>query len=202
MNILLSAHRFFPDVGGTETAAESTAQEFSKAGHKVVVIIQTPGEPLPSALYQLVRRPSARRLLQIYQWCDLVLQQTLALRTSWPLLLIRRPWVVIHNDWVDRGSGPRVWLKQQVSRFAKNIAISQAVANRLPVPATVILNAYRREVFRPPLRDNRSNGLIFVGRLIRGKGVGVLIDAVRELERRDVHRKLTIVGTGPDGRGI
>jgi glycogen synthase len=57
MNILLTAHRFFPDVGGTETAAESAAQEFSKAGHKVMVITQTPGEPIPLALYQLVRRP-------------------------------------------------------------------------------------------------------------------------------------------------
>jgi glycogen synthase len=199
MNILLTAHRFFPDVGGTETATESMAKEFSKAGHKVVVITQTPGEPLPMALYELVRRPSARRLLQLYQWCDVVLQRTLALRTAWPLLLIRKPWVVIHNHWMDRGNGLRVWLKQYVARFAKNIAVSQAVADRLPVPATVILNDYRSEVFRPPLRDHRSNNLIFVGRLIRGKGVGVLIDAVRELERRGVHRKLTIVGTGPDG---
>jgi glycogen synthase len=199
MNILLTAHRFFPDVGGTETAAESMAQEFSKAGHKVVVITQTPGEPLPMALYELVRRPNARRLLQLYRWCDVVLQRTLALRTSWPLLLIRKPWVVIHNDWMDRGSGLRVWLKQQVQRFANNIAISQAVADRLAAPATVILNAYRSEVFRPPLGDNRTKDLIFVGRLIRGKGVGLLIDALRELERRGVHRKLTIVGTGPDG---
>jgi glycogen synthase len=199
VNILLTAHRFFPDVGGTETAAESMAQEFSKAGHKVVVITQTPGEPLPTALYELVRRPSLRRLLELYQWCDVVLQRTLALRTSWPLLLIRKPWVVIHNDWMDRGGGLRVWLKQKVPRFAKNIAISRAVADRLPVPATVILNAYRSEVFRPPPGDTRSNDLIFVGRLIRGKGVGILIDAMRELERRGIHRKLTIVGTGPDG---
>ena len=82
-----------------------------------------------------------------------VLQRTLALRTSWPLLLIRKPWVVIHNDWMDRGSGLRVWLKQQVPRFATNIAISQAVADRLPVPATVILNAYRSDIFKPPLGD-------------------------------------------------
>jgi glycogen synthase len=200
VNILLTAHRFFPDVGGTETATESMAQEFSKAGHKVVVITQTPGEPFPRALYELVRRPNARRLLQLYQWCDVVLQRTLALRTSWPLLLIRKPWVVIHNDWTDRGSGARVWLKQQLQRFASNIAISQAVADRLAVPATVILNGYRSEVFRPPPGDNRTNDLIFVGRLIRGKGVGLLIDAVRELERRGVHRKLTIVGTGPDAQ--
>jgi hypothetical protein len=61
----MTAHRFFPDVGGTETAPESMAQEFSKAGHKVVVITQTPGEPLPKASYELVRRPSVRRLLEL-----------------------------------------------------------------------------------------------------------------------------------------
>jgi glycogen synthase len=128
-----------------------------------------------------------------------VLQRTLALRTGWPLLLIRKLWVVIHKDWMVRGSGLRIWLKQQVSRFAKNIAISQAVADRLAAPATVILNGYRSEAFRRPPGDNRTNDLIFVGRLIRGKGIGILIDAVRELERRGVHRKWTIVGTGPDG---
>jgi len=199
MNILLTVHRFFPDVGGTETIAESMAREFSKAGHKVVVVTQTPGEPLPMALYELVRRPSVQRLLELYQWCDVVVQITLALKTSWPLLLMRKPWLVIHQDWMDRGTGLPVWLKQQVARFAKNIAASQAVAHRLPVPATVILNPYRSEVFHLPLGDNRRNDLIFVGRLIQGKGVRVLIDAVRELKQRGIRRKLTIVGSGPDG---
>ena len=62
MNILLTAHRFYPDIGGTETAAQSMAQEFSRAGHRVVVVTQSPGEPIPGTAYQLVRQPGARRL--------------------------------------------------------------------------------------------------------------------------------------------
>jgi glycogen(starch) synthase len=198
MNILLTAHRFFPDIGGTETQAELMAEEFSKAGHKTVVVTHTVGEPMTRHGYELVRRPSIRKLLQLYRWSDVILQRTVALRTAWPLLFVRRPWVVIHNDWLDRDRGIRTWLKQQVIRFAKNVAISQAVADRLPVQATVILNAYRNEVFKLPLRESRHNDLIFVGRLIRGKGVQILIEAMRELARRGFHRELTIVGTGRD----
>jgi glycogen(starch) synthase len=199
MNILLTAHRFFPDIGGTETAAESMAQEFSKAGHRVVIVTRTPGEPMTLTPYEVVRRPNIRRMLQLYRWCDVVLQRTVALRTTWPLLFIRKPWVVINNDWIDRGGGLRIRLKRQLIRFAKNIAISQAVADRLPVPSTVILNAYRNEIFKPTLHKTRRRDLIFVGRLIRGKGVQVLIDAMRELERRGRRRALTIIGAGPDG---
>ena len=73
----------------------------------------------------------------LYHWSDVILQRTVALRTAWPLLLVRRPWVVIHNDWIDRDSGFRTWLKQLVSYCisAKNVAISQAVADRLPDPS-------------------------------------------------------------------
>ena len=65
MNILLTAHRFYPDVGGTETQAELMAEEFSKAGHKTIVVTQTIGGAMPFAGYELIRRPDIRRLLQL-----------------------------------------------------------------------------------------------------------------------------------------
>jgi hypothetical protein len=59
MNILMTAYRFFPDIGGTEMVTELLAEEFCLAGHRTVVVTQTLGEPVPLARFELIRRPSA-----------------------------------------------------------------------------------------------------------------------------------------------
>lgn len=46
MRILLTAHRFWPSVGGTEEVVERLAQQYAKAGHEVTVFTSDePGRP-------------------------------------------------------------------------------------------------------------------------------------------------------------
>jgi glycosyltransferase involved in cell wall biosynthesis len=216
VNILLTSHRFFPEIGGTEIVAELLAEEFSQAGHQTIVVTQTtegtgdPGsgyrreasQPAKRRIfpYLVVRRPSLRELLQLYCWCDVVLQNQVGLRTAWPLIFVHRPWVISHHMWLHAGTGVRGRFKLRLLRFARNVAASQALVDRLPIPARVIPNPYQRDVFKEPEKPfskKRQKDLIFVGRLIRGKGVHVLIEALRELERRGSPRELTVVGEGP-----
>ena len=213
MNILLTSHRFFPEIGGTETVTELLAEAFSQAGHKLIIVTQTrdgnprfrpaglsdtPEQARSEALpYQVVRRPNPQVLLRLYRWCDVVLQIQIGLQTAWPLIFVNRPWVISHHNWIDVQRSLQAWLKRRVIRFARHIAASQALADRLPVPSILIPNPYRKEVFKPPIPEWRPKDLIFVGRLIRGKGVHVLIAALRELARNGVHRELTVVGDGP-----
>jgi glycogen(starch) synthase len=213
VNILLTSHRFFPEIGGTETVTELLAEAFYQAGHRPIIVTRTGdgdrrfrpaglsdtpeparSEPMP---YEVVRRPNPQVLLRLYRWCDVVLQIQIGLQTAWPLIFVNRPWVVSHHNWLDVQRNPQTWLKRAVMRFARHITASQALADRLRVPSILIPNPYRKDVFKAPLSDYRPKDLIFVGRLIRGKGVHVLIEALRELACKGVRRELTVVGDGP-----
>jgi colanic acid/amylovoran biosynthesis glycosyltransferase len=55
-------------------------------------------------------------------------------------------------------------------------------------------------VYEPPLRRSRSATsaeVLFVGRLLHGKGLSLLFDAVAELRRRELDVTVTVVGDGP-----
>ena len=50
--------------------------------------------------------------------------------------------------------------------------------------------------------DEERSGIVFVGRLVRRKGVADLIEAVRTLRVRGVDAKATVVGDGPEAASL
>jgi hypothetical protein len=88
-------------------------------------------EPFP---FEVIRDPSARKLCELVQWCELFFHNNVSLRMAWPLLFIRRPWAIAHHTWISEVDG-RVRMRDRgkllLLRFARNIAVSQA-ARRLP----------------------------------------------------------------------
>ena len=198
MKLLLGSHHFHPSTGGIETVSDLLAREFVQRGHNVRVITQTAAEDNVSRPFQVIRRPGALELLRLVRWCDVFLQNNISLQTLWPLLLCRRRLVVAHQTWitdVDGHVGWRQQLKRFALRFATSVAISDAVAARLPVRSVVIGNPYNDEVFKLSATAERSRDLIFVGRLVSDKGADLLLDALATLEPKP---RLTIAGDGPE----
>lgn len=196
MKILLASHFFHPSVGGIEEVSRVLASEFTTAGHDVRVVTATREDDGTRFPFQVHRHPSPAALLELVRWCDVFFQNNISLQTAWPLAIVRRPWVIAHHTWIARTDGRRGWrdrLKHSLSTRAQNIAVSNAIASHLSAPAAVIGNPYRHEVFRLDPAAQRDLDLVFVGRLVRDKGVDLLLDALKTLPMR-----LTIVGRGPE----
>jgi glycogen synthase len=201
MRILISSHFFYPSVGGIEQVSLALATQFAALGHAVKIVTMTRESDEAVFPFQIIRCPSALRLLKLVHWAEVVFHNNISVRTWWPLVLIHRPWVIAHHTWIartDSSVGLRDRFKHFLTRFAINVAISKPVADHLNVPSIIIGDPYRDELFRRNQLAKRDNDLIFVGRLVSDKGVDTLLGALKHLRERRLFPKVTIAGDGPD----
>jgi glycosyltransferase involved in cell wall biosynthesis len=202
VNILLTSHRFYPDIGGIETITEILARHFIAAGHAVRLVTQSLAEESLDRQfpYTVLRRPSARLLLASFRWADIVLQNNLEVRQLWPLLLCRRPLVIGLQTWIRTSAGERgvlPQLKQMVLGAADQlVACSNAIRIDCSPRANVIGNPYNSSLFRVVCPQMRRPAIAFLGRLVSDKGGDLLLNAFAALSPCDW--RLSIIGEGPD----
>jgi glycosyltransferase involved in cell wall biosynthesis len=100
---------------------------------------------------------------------------------------------------------------RRILRLANRIVLLSesdfvAYQNYDPRLATVVIpNAVEvppRTPLRKPVSDDAPLKLIYIGRLVRGKGIFVAVEAVRLLQARNIHVRLDIVGAGPDAEKL
>ncbi|HEV7670173.1 MAG TPA: glycosyltransferase family 4 protein [Thermoanaerobaculia bacterium] len=204
MKILHYSPAFPPSVGGLETTVVDLSTGLSALGCEVTVVTATRSAEPDRFPFSVVRRPSRRALLALVRGHEVFLQANVSLRGLWPLLFVRRPWVVSHHSWYSRTDGHIAWqdrLKRRLLRYAAaSVAVSRAVADDLhPVRSIVIGNPYREDVFRLYPEIARTRDLVAVGRLVSDKGFDVLLEALAILERKEgLKPRLTLIGDGPE----
>ncbi|MBV8784982.1 MAG: glycosyltransferase family 4 protein [Gammaproteobacteria bacterium] len=197
MRILFSSHVFAPSVGGLESVSQTLATEFVRQGHEVRLITRTPGTVERCGKLQVLRAPGAAQLLGLARWCDVYFHNNISLPRAWPLLCVRRPWIVAHHVWIPR-RGLAARLKRLALQAATSISVSHAIARDLPVPSHVIPNPYDDATFRELPDVGRSRDLVFLGRLVSDKGADLLLSALARLRAGGLVPSLTIIGSGPE----
>lgn len=205
MKILFTSYFFSPSIGGIETVSEALALEFVRAGHEVRLVTTTRNSDLISRPFEVIRAPGPVTLLKLTRWADVVFQNNISLELAWPLFVVRRPWIVAHQVWLNSVSGPGKWrfrLKNLLLRFACNASISRPIAEALPVPSVVIGNPYEAAIFKIRPEIARTRELVYLGRLVSDKGVDLLLQALAELRKWDMRPRLTIIGSGPEEDGL
>ena len=205
MKILLSSYVFAPSIGGIETVSALLAPEFIKAGHEVVLITLTGAPDRVERPYPVLRRPSPRKMLELIRWCDVYFQNNISLLMAWPLLFVRRPWIVAHHTWI-RPFGERFTLRARLKtfllRFSHNATISLAIADRIPTPSDIVGNPYNDHVYKLRPEIPRDLELVYLGRLVSDKGVDTLLHALLQLKRWQLAPRLTIIGSGEEDHSL
>ena len=199
MRILMTTPYFSPSLGGMETVAECLANEFVGLGHDVVVATSTAEDDGIQRPFTVLRAPSLLTLIKESLRADAVLQSQISLRLGLPSLFLRRPTVIAHHMWTPR-TGPGAFvgrIKHALLPLADNVAVSKAMAKSLSVPCSVIPNPYQTEIFHGASHAGPKRDLVFLGRLIEGKGLAVLLNSLALLVDRGSRPTLTVIGHGP-----
>jgi glycogen(starch) synthase len=187
--------------------ARVLAEEFCRRGHEVRIVAQTPAPGRTPAQDEaefgcpVYRRPGVVRMLRLVRWCDIYFQNNISLRSLWPVVVMRRRWVVSHQTWLTRVNGREGWqdrLKKFAIRFGSPIAISRAVALPLPVRATLIGNPYQDQLFRELPDVVRDRDIVFLARLVSDKGGDLTLEALAQLKKQGLTPSVTMVGDGPE----
>jgi len=175
--------------------AKLLAEEFTELGHEVTLLTLEKTDQADRFAFPVLRRPSPSTLWREAAACDVYWQNHIGLKTAWPALFLRKPWVVTLQGGL--GGGIRAYLKRVALRRAVCVNISNFMAARNRQGSFVVGNPYDDHVFRA-YSVTRSRELVFVGRLVPEKGPRVLLEVLRLLASEALRPRLTIVGDGQD----
>lgn len=199
MRIAITSRLFFPLKGGVPVIVRLLANAWQRQGHEVRLLTRTAadGSDAPEADCPTIRMPSTVDLVSAARWCDVVFQMEVSLKMIWPFVLFRKPCVISHQTHFSDTEQVSLSRRMQkwVAACSYPVACSEVIRKSWGGHGIVVGNPYEDEVFHLPGEEaERPNQLLFVGRLVRAKGLDVLLRALAMLsaQGREVH--LRVVG--------
>ncbi|MDB5882148.1 MAG: glycosyl transferase [Ramlibacter sp.] len=212
MRILICSFDFYPVVAGGPSAAMTLAMGLARRGYDITVATASPAadNDHPCFPFAIVRQPGARQLVRLFQAADLVWQNHVSLRMLWPMMLVRRPLVIVHHsplatDAPQAKTGLRVQyggLKRAACLLGRNAFVSEAFRKAAGLSGPVIYNSYDELTFHPWPDVPRDRDVVFLGRLVPQKGADLLIEALALLAARGLRLRATIIGFGQEDEAL
>lgn len=196
--ILIVAYAYWPSLGGLELTVDKLAFWLSRNDYEVRVLTfaalghkaERAGMP-----FEVIRQPSLIALIRAMLWADGVIARHLSLRCAWPLLFVRKSFVIWHATWYRENGNPLAkWLRSRLMRQAVNVANSEVVGEHLEYCDSVIHPGYAEDTYKS-FRDWESrSGFAYLGRLSIEKGCDIALQALARVP----NTTLDIIGDGPE----
>ena len=215
MKIVIYSHDFLPILGGVPIVSRILADGLTTAGHEVVIFTTTLADDRDAERpYRVVRSSWWPRLFTASRGADVILANGFSRRAGLVSLLTKKPLVIIHqmadkpDDRAHRQSSSLSAFVERKSfaAAAHHIGVSEACLTSKDLPPTAqtavvynpidptIVTAKETLDASPPIE--KTYDLLFAGRLIDGKGVHVLMAALRRLDDEGRPLRVCMAGSG------
>ena len=191
-------------MGGIETVTDTLATAFAELGYQVVVVTPTqlsyPNLEIRRN-YKVIRKPSAKYLLNAVKECDVFIHNSISLKNIWPLFFFQRKWIVVHHGPLYSHSLKLkliAKLKLFATTFAINVGVSSFIGKQFSDKCLVIPNPIDLHAFLDAAIIPKSLDFVFVGRLVREKGAHLFIQALKVIQDLKPQFQCSIIGDGPE----
>ena len=214
MKVLVFSENFFPDMGGLERNTFTLASTLSALGHDVTVLtgtLRTDSEMYP---FKVVRSKSKGTYWSVIKATDLIfINGGIALKVCLAALMMRKkylPIYIMYNSYLSEQQGFVANINRRLRQFlaskaTMNITLSQYTKELLQSlsphhTVEILLNPIDGELERIAAQKNgmakhKKYDILFAGRMIEGKGIFILIDAMSKLNAA-VPLSLAFAGEG------
>jgi glycosyltransferase involved in cell wall biosynthesis len=204
-------------MGGLERNTLTLCLALKDLGHDVHLITETPSEEADDYPFPVTRTQSARKIFDtLYRANLLIVNGNVSLRVH-PFAWLRRiPYAVIYHNFLGferEGNGIATSLGNVVRGTVARKATANVFTNTyaaehcgLPEESThVVLNPVDKRMEKLYTEWNKSLDadapFLFAGRLIKGKGIFVLAQALEQLDG-EIETRVVIAGEGRDEKRL
>ena len=198
--ILIITNSFKPYVGGIETFTESLAKGLLEKGYSVSVAVKLDipiisGLPTPIAP-EVFPIHFAANMLEVWKMsrrCEIVIFSQFSLHYFPIVFLSRAKYFIVHHtsDLIYSKSLTFIErIKRTICKNLDNVFVSKSLMEIVNLPGKVIHNGTVWPWIGPQHQTSRAIDVLYVGRLVQGKGVETLVHAMSYL--KSVHPNLEI----------
>ena len=203
MNILIYSETFWPDMGGMERNTYTLSKCLANQNNRVTLLTATPGRAIDEYPFHVVRTSKkADILLHVFKSDLIIVNGGVSAKVCLSAIAFTKPYLVIYQTselYSRRGRGyltrvnnsMRKWMAEKAKM---NICVSLYATTCLHLKnnnCVALVNPIDEEL--EMIYTNLSEkslkkkyDLLFAGRLIEGKGIFILLEAILTLGRKDL----------------
>jgi glycosyltransferase involved in cell wall biosynthesis len=216
MKISVYSKPFFPSLGGLERNTHTLCSALTDIGHEVHLVTETRSKEKDGFPFDVTRTSSLRTIGAIVGDTDMLLINGGVSLKVLPFALLQQVnyGIIYHNYLAFRREGNawysvrlRQWMAERavVNIFTSNhsrklAGLTESSCHVLLNPVDIELQKHYRSSRDKTTRQDSTHTFLFAGRLIEGKGVFVLMDALERIDqsgKKIPSLRMVYAGTGP-----